>query len=188
MKKPVLCALLALLTLISAAAVAENANCCACCSAAVGASQNDDTDYEQEIVVNDFHIFFPLSFEAYQVQRFKPSNGNEYPLIMINPLDGIGPSSNAFYSTQDELHKAYEAYIDGSHDYSIIQIDECLGLRYLERSADLYFVTLYATNRRNFITIDIISDSLDEALELAQGIIDHAVAKEVPLQELEQAE
>ena len=150
-----------------------------------------DADYTQEIVYGDFHLFLPSSFESSNDIVFSLHNGDKYPQIMFLFSDTL-PYDEAdiapFYegmTSQDELRAYYEMLIDIFPEYTLIQADECYGLMESYQSDDHYTVSLDIVNLKDSIIVDIMSDSSDEALELAQGIIDHAVAKEIPLEELQ---
>ena len=202
MKKSVFCILLALFVSLFTVAAAESTNCCACCSGAKSAAEDDttptayvpkytDADYTQEVVLGDFRLFLPSVFETddddLSYLEFRPSNEDTHSSIIFTlwsvkhselPFDGI--------TSRDELLAHYNALIAIDPGYTIIQADECYGLMETYQSNYGCTVSLDITNIKDDVFIAIRSDTLDEALELAQGIIDHAVAKEIPLDELEQ--
>ena len=202
MKKSIFCVLLALLALISSVAFAENAGCCACCSAAGSTSADsastayipkyDDTDYTLEVVYDGFRLFLPSSFEntmegteEVDAKLFQPASGDRTPRILIGFFDQpIEPLTDTelLQLSHDELRERFEMLIANIPESSVIQVDECLGVMRREESN----VSFTITNRKSSIYAAVYSDSLDEAIELLQGIIDHAVAKAIPLDELEQ--
>ena len=202
MKKLVLCVLLVLLTLFVSVAVAENDNCCVCCTAAGSTSADsastayvpkyDDSDYTLEVIYDGFRLFLPSSFEKTMEttkgtdgKLFQPASGAQRPEILIGFIDKpIEPLTDTelLQLSHDELRERFEMLIANIPEYSVIQVDECLGVMRREQSN----VSFTITNRKNTIYATVYSDLLDESLELLQGIIDHAVAKEIPLDELEQ--
>ena len=203
MKKSVFCVLFALLISLLTVAVAENAKCCACCSATGSTADSastayipkyDDADYTLEVVYDGFHLFLPSSFEktmesteGVDGKLFQPVSGAQMPQILIGFSDQpIKPLTDTelLQLSHDELRERFEMLIANIPEYSVIQVDECLGVMRREQSN----VSFTITNRKSTIYATVYFDLLDEALELAQGIIDHAVAKEIPLEELAQAE
>ena len=206
MKRFVLCILLALLTLISSAAFAENANCRACCSAACSTSDSastayvpkyDDADYTLEVDQYDFKFFLPSTFEADPVSpdHYRSVYGSQYPYIIIepDPNEAYFPG-NKFYTDREWLRRHLVLSTLNSSDSEVIHMDECLGYMYVDQRINIYndnviyWATIKATNRKDICVVTVISDTLDEALDLAHAIINHAVAKEIPLDELDQAE
>ena len=156
---------------------------------AVYTPKYDDADYTYEAVYNDFHLFMPSSLKNIEedaIHYFYDSDSSLRVFFWVK--NDNEPQRSAFYSTQDELLEQLKEGVNKNPDSSIIQMDECFG--YISKSTDEngYLVDVCVSNRKNLLPFTVFSESLDEALELAQGIIDHAVAKEVPLQELEQAE
>ena len=204
MKKSVFCILLALFVSLFAVAAAESTNCCACCSGAKSAVEDDttptayvpkytDADYTQEVVIGDFRLFLPSIFETddddLSYLEFRPSNEDIHSSIILT-LWSIKHSEPFFdgMTSQDELLAHFNALIAIDPGYTIIRADKCYGLMETYQDDDNCTLLLNITNIKDAVVVVIRSESLDEALELAQGIIDHAVAKEIPLEELEQAE
>ena len=149
----------------------------------------DDADYTQEIVFHDFHLFLPSSLGSIEedaLHFFYDSDSSLWLSFFVK--NDAEPQRAAFYSAQDELLEQLREGVANNPNRSIVQMDECLG--YLDEMPyeDGYLVDVCVSNRKNLLRFITYSDSLDEALELAHGILSHAVAKEIPLEELEQAE
>ena len=206
MKRFVLCILLVLLTLIFSIAAAENHNCCACCSAnectvtsdtpadsarTARPSKFDLEGFTTEVDQLDFKFFLPSSFEAlsYSPERYRSTYSSRYPYVRIEPEPLVAYLPvHVFYTDREQLRSSLDLYALYHSEYEVIQMDECLGLLHFFQSDDFSQVSINVTNRREICNVFVVSDSLDDALELAHAIIDHAVAKEIPLDELEQAE
>ena len=205
MKKSVFCVLLALLVSLFSGAYAENAGCCACCSAAgctatsdtpadsartVRPSKYDLEGFTTEVDQCDFKFFLPASFESNLdfpgSYRSKYSSFYPYVRIESEPRLALLPV-DAFYADREQLRHSLDVYTVYHSDYEVIQMDECLGLMqfWQSKDSDACFAMISVTNRKDICDVTVISDSRDETLELAYAIIDHAIAKEFPLEEVE---
>ena len=209
MKKRVFCVLFALLISLLTVAIAENANCCACCSAtdcASAASSPSDSEptarpsrydiegFTPKVDQDGFTFFLPSSFEAdvdspddYRstyLTSFYP-----YVTIEFNSVIPLFPD-DPHYDDRDQFRHRLEQYALYTPEFEFIQMDESLGLMYYHQSPygdKPYLVSVDLTNRKNTCNLTVTSNFLGEALELAYAIIDHSVAKEIPLEELAQA-
>ena len=157
----------------------------------VKASQYDDMDFTLEVDQYDFKFFLPSTFEvaSFSSESYTPTNSSFYPYVSIEPeVSSTFLHVDAFYTDREELRASIERIASYDPSCEIIEMDECLGIIYFweSTSSDSCFAVINVTNRKDICDVTVVSDSLDDALELAHAIIDHAVAKEIPLDELEQ--
>ena len=145
-----------------------------------------------EVEYPGFQLFLPSSFKSRTGAIYYTCDEdglmNILPTISISYYDEPEVREEAFYTDQTEMRKRLEQIMVKDLGDQLIQMDECLGLMSYSKTGSSYHVYVTVTNRKAILELTVESNSLDEALELAQGIIDHAVAKEIPVEELEQSE
>ena len=197
MKKLVLIAVLALCLALTSAAHAEGASCCCCCRSAqeaaslpeedaVSATPDEpdvQDDYTLEVVHEDYHVFLPSYFEPKNERNreFIVPGGSEnlkINVIVDNPFFAYIPAGYVTDQQRDRILKRL-AYRE---DYEPVQIGECLGALVYVDDPSRHEAQLYCTNRKNKLFIFITADSREEVESLVQGILEHIVAPEMPLE------
>ena len=174
MKKAILCILFALCIALSSMAAAEY-------------------EYTQEVVKGEFHVFLPSCFDGYGGVLFTdlnhPSSINPslyLPSVMITFSDETLPENyyEISYSNSGEcidVLKQFTYFEDVQYDYEIVRVGDCAGIMTFTAEKNVYVIRISTSNREMMLGIRIAAETREDALSLANGILEHIVAPEMPL-------
>ena len=204
MKKSFLCALLALLLVLSCtvcapAALAENAcpSDCACTQTEARTRSRFELElpkysFTQELVYGDFHIFIPSLFEKDESEdlgfdTFSNNLNGSYKIQLRIACDDSYPEVREYldpYYGDSQKHLLDLQQFAISYIFRLVQVDECVGLLLVDEFGGKYSASFAVANRKNTLFLDITARDEEETYELLDGILEHIVAPEIPLEEV----
>ena len=194
MKKCLFCLVLMLCIALCASAWAEGAKCCQCCCSPQSAPSAEEApdggfEYTLEIELEGFTVYLPAEFKEYPWFPFNYVSDDTR--IYVNLESSPHVLGDPYYEDLDEWRQAMEdEYIDvdSSDDIShrIFYVDNLAAIAaisqrkkaisFVDKDMDEHtMVNLLISNREDWLSVNIYSETRDKAEQLAEGIASHVV-------------
>ena len=148
-------------------------------------------EYTQEVVKGEFHVFLPSCFKGYGDALFIDLNHPSsiypsvyFPTVMITFSDEVDSYYEIFYSNSGEcidILKQFTHFEDVQYDYEIVRVGDCAGIMTFRPEENAFTIKIQTSNRKRMLGITITAETREDALSLANGILEHIAAPEMPL-------